>query len=104
MAGHLGIKLGQLVHDHRGERVLDTSIEYLVSGSNNANLLMAERLQYQNRLSASQLHRLRLDRIHLFFFNDQRNDTGTRQLVTFLHGKIAMAGGDHHLSKGIDPF
>ena len=104
MIGHLGIKLRQLVHDHRCERVLDASMEHFVSGGDDSNLFVLERFQFQDWLSTSQFHGLCLDLFHFFFFNDQRDNAGTCQLVPLLHGKIAMAGGNHHLAKGVDLF
>lgn len=77
----------------RCERVPDEAGLDLAAGGDNACRFAHERAQCQKRCASGCLLRF----AKLFFLNHQRNDAHACKLVALVHGRAALAGGDHDL-------
>ena len=86
-------------NDDIGKRIFDTAVEHFTSCRHDAIADVPEGDDLHQWLGTGCL----FCRLHLFFFNDQRNDPRPGQTVSFSDGKSAMPGGNHHLTQGIDP-
>ena len=100
MDGHLHPVGAELVHNHRGKRVLDAAVEDLAAGGDHAHGLAAVGKYLQKGLVSGSFPR----RLELFLPDHQGDDPGAAELVPGLHGGVGVAGGDHqfldHVHRG----
>ena len=68
------------------------------SGVYYTDLLITERQNPEYPATSGPLSNI----FHLVLLDNQRNDSCSCNLITFLHGKISMPRCDHHLSIGIN--
>ena len=88
----------ELRDDDRGELVLNSPLEHLVSGGDEADGAKLKGQDLEQWLAVDDLLRLQ----KRFFVDDERDDAGTRKLVSRLDGRVGMARGDHELIDAVD--
>ena len=72
-------------------------MEYLAAGCQYGSLFDFIRQKLQQRFITAQLAHT----LHLFLFDNQRNDACTAELVTFFHRRIAVTRRNHHLPEAV---
>ena len=100
MTGYFRVIIFELLYNNRSKGIGDASPVHFVSGSDNAGFFQRKGEEGENGFSSGGL----LCLIHGIHGDDKGNDSGSQQLVTGPYGSVTMAGGNHHLSEGIDGF
>ena len=102
MINDLCIVLFEFGFDHRCEGILNPSVKNFVAGGHDADFFAGKGQKLQNRLSAGRSHTGFFGSRHFFFFDHQRDNAGSGQLIPFFYSKSAVAGCDHHLPEAVD--
>ena len=86
-----------LINDHRRKCILNPSVIHLASGRHDSDFLMFIGKNLKYRFLSGHF----LCTVHLLLFNDQRNHSRARDLISLFYREITMATGNHHLTKCI---
>ncbi len=97
MRVHFAAVFAELCLHHRGRCIDNPAFVNLVAGGNQTVFFLLQRMQEKQGFIAGGF----FGALHLFFFNQKRNDARARQYIVFFYGKTGRTRRNHHLAQCI---